>query len=98
MTPGPIRSGGGSPRWVARSSAMNSVHSSGPPAGVTFLNCGPAEAVRIGLAGAGGKNLEVSSPTIGRQLPAATAKIPARGVRGQLIPDGAGKMPETPMY
>ena len=35
---------------------------------VTFLNCGPAEAVRIGLAAAGGKNLEVFSPTIGRQL------------------------------
>ena len=28
----------------------------------------PAEAVRIGLAAAGGKNLEVFSPTIGRQL------------------------------
>jgi riboflavin biosynthesis pyrimidine reductase len=31
-------------------------------------DCGPAEAVRIGLAAAGGKNLEVFSPTIGRQL------------------------------
>ena len=39
-----------------------------PAADVTFLNCGPAEAVRIGLAAAGGKNLEVFSPTIGRQL------------------------------
>jgi len=39
-----------------------------PAAGVTFLNCGPAEAVQIGLAAAGGKNLEVFSPTIGRQL------------------------------
>jgi dihydrofolate reductase len=36
--------------------------------GVTFLSCGPAEAVRTGLAAAGGKNLEVFSPTIGRQL------------------------------
>ena len=36
--------------------------------GVTFLNCDPAEAVRIGLAAACGKNLEVFSPTIGRQL------------------------------
>jgi dihydrofolate reductase len=35
---------------------------------VTFLTCSPAEAVRIGLAAAGGKNLEVFSPTIGRQL------------------------------
>ncbi|MFC4150448.1 dihydrofolate reductase family protein [Micromonospora mangrovi] len=35
---------------------------------VTFLNCGPAEAVRIGLAAAGGRNLEVFSPSIGRQL------------------------------
>jgi hypothetical protein len=39
-----------------------------PADGVTFLNCGAAEAVRIGLAAAGGKNLEVFSPTIGRQL------------------------------
>ncbi|MFI6996157.1 dihydrofolate reductase family protein [Nocardia sp. NPDC050175] len=35
---------------------------------VTFLNCDLAEAVRIGLTAAGGKNLEVFSPTIGRQL------------------------------
>jgi len=35
---------------------------------VTFLTCNPAEAVRIGLAAAAGKNLEVFSPTIGRQL------------------------------
>jgi dihydrofolate reductase len=35
---------------------------------VTFLNCGAVEAVRIGLEAAGGKNLEVFSPTIGRQL------------------------------
>jgi len=39
-----------------------------PAEGVTFLDCGPAEAVRIGLAAAGGKNLEVFSPSIGRQL------------------------------
>jgi dihydrofolate reductase len=39
-----------------------------PAAGVTFLICGPAEAVRIALAAAGGKNVEVLSPTIGRQL------------------------------
>jgi dihydrofolate reductase len=39
-----------------------------PADGVTFLSCGPAEAVRIGLAAARGKNLEVFSPTIGRQL------------------------------
>ncbi len=39
-----------------------------PAEGVTFLNCDPAEAVRIGLDAAGGKNLEVFSPTIGRQL------------------------------
>ncbi len=36
--------------------------------GVTFLTCHPAEAVRIGLEAAGGKNLEVLSPTIGHQL------------------------------
>ncbi|MFI6053938.1 dihydrofolate reductase family protein [Streptomyces violascens] len=39
-----------------------------PAPGVTFLSCDAAEAVRIGLAAAGGKNLEVFSPTIGRQL------------------------------
>ncbi|MEV0757741.1 dihydrofolate reductase family protein [Streptosporangium sp. NPDC050280] len=39
-----------------------------PAEGVTFLSCDLAEAVRIGLAAAGGKNLEVLSPTIGRQL------------------------------
>ncbi|MDA1362747.1 dihydrofolate reductase family protein [Glycomyces luteolus] len=39
-----------------------------PGEGVTFLNCGAAEAVRIGLEAAGGRNLEVFSPTIGRQL------------------------------
>jgi dihydrofolate reductase len=39
-----------------------------PADDVTFLNCGAAEAVRIGLEAAGGKNLEVFSPTIGRQL------------------------------
>jgi dihydrofolate reductase len=35
---------------------------------VTFLTCDLAEAVRIGLEAAGGKNLEVMSPTVGRQL------------------------------
>ncbi|MGH2914487.1 MAG: dihydrofolate reductase family protein [Solirubrobacteraceae bacterium] len=39
-----------------------------PTDGITFLSCGPAEAVRIGLEAASGKNLEVFSPTIGRQL------------------------------
>jgi dihydrofolate reductase len=39
-----------------------------PADGVTFLDCDPAEAVRIGLEAADGKNLEVFSPTIGRQL------------------------------
>ena len=39
-----------------------------PAEGVTFLDCGPAEAVRIGLTAAGGKNLEVFSASIGRQL------------------------------
>ena len=36
-----------------------------PADGVTFLSCDVAEAVRIGLKAAGGKNLEVFSPTIG---------------------------------
>jgi len=39
-----------------------------PAKGVTFLSCDVAEAIRIGLEAAGGKNLEVLSPTIGRQL------------------------------
>ena len=39
-----------------------------PADGVTFLSCDVAEAVRIGLEAAAGKNLEVLSPTIGRQL------------------------------
>ncbi|MEV4239083.1 MULTISPECIES: dihydrofolate reductase family protein [unclassified Nocardia] len=39
-----------------------------PTDGVTFLNGDPVEAVRVGLAAAGGKNLEVFSPSIGRQL------------------------------
>lgn len=39
-----------------------------PADGVTFLNCGPAEAVRIALAAAGGRNLGVLSPNIGAQL------------------------------
>lgn len=36
--------------------------------GVTFLTCDVAEAVRIGLEAAAGKNLEVFSASIGRQL------------------------------
>ncbi|ANP52996.1 dihydrofolate reductase [Streptomyces griseochromogenes] len=39
-----------------------------PASGVTFLHCDVSEAVRIGLEAADGKNLEVFSPTIGRQL------------------------------
>jgi dihydrofolate reductase len=39
-----------------------------PTPGTTFLSCDVAEAVRIGLAAAGGKNLEILSPSIGRQL------------------------------
>jgi dihydrofolate reductase len=39
-----------------------------PAEGVTFLSCDVAEAVRIGLEAAAGRNLEVFSPTIGRQL------------------------------
>ena len=39
-----------------------------PADGVTFLNCDVAEAARIGLKAAGGKNLEILSATIGRQL------------------------------
>jgi dihydrofolate reductase len=39
-----------------------------PADDVTFLSCDPAEAVRIGLQAARGKNLAVFSPTIGAQL------------------------------
>ncbi|MCP2335910.1 dihydrofolate reductase family protein [Actinomadura rupiterrae] len=39
-----------------------------PAADVTFLDCDVAEAVRIARTAAGGKNVEVFSPSIGRQL------------------------------
>jgi hypothetical protein len=39
-----------------------------PAEGVTFRSWDVAEAVRIGLEAGGGKNLEVFSPTTGRQL------------------------------
>ena len=35
--------------------------------GVTFLSCDVAEALRIGLEAADGRNLEIFSPSIGRQ-------------------------------
>ncbi|MFF5296334.1 dihydrofolate reductase family protein [Paractinoplanes globisporus] len=38
-----------------------------PADGVTFLDCGVEEAVRIALKAAGGKNVEIFSPSIGRQ-------------------------------
>ncbi|MEV8529072.1 dihydrofolate reductase family protein [Streptomyces sp. NPDC052000] len=38
-----------------------------PDPGVTFLNCDVAEAVEIGLAAAGGKDLELHSQDIARQ-------------------------------
>src|SRR5262245_6160427 len=71
-----------------------------PADGVTFLDCDPAEAVRIGLAAAGGGNLEVFSPTIGRQLldlglideiDLQTAPILLR--RGTRLDDTPGKEP-----
>jgi dihydrofolate reductase len=39
-----------------------------PTTDITFLSCPVAESVQIGLAAAGGKNLSVFSPNIGRQL------------------------------
>ncbi len=39
-----------------------------PAAHITFLSCPVEEAVQIALDAAGGKNVEVFSPTIGRQL------------------------------
>ncbi len=39
-----------------------------PASDVTFLSCPVEEAVRIALDAAAGKNVEVFSPTIGRQL------------------------------
>ncbi|MFC8662551.1 dihydrofolate reductase family protein [Streptomyces sp. NPDC057199] len=38
-----------------------------PTPRTTFLNCGVAEAVRIGLEAADGKNLEILSASVGRQ-------------------------------
>jgi dihydrofolate reductase len=39
-----------------------------PSPDITFLSCSVEEAVRIALEAAGGKNVEVFSPSIGRQL------------------------------
>jgi dihydrofolate reductase len=39
-----------------------------PSADITILSCAVEEAVQIALEAAGGKNVEVFSPTIGRQL------------------------------
>ena len=39
-----------------------------PADGITVLSCPVEEAVQIALDAAGGKNVEVFSPTIGRQL------------------------------
>lgn len=39
-----------------------------PGDGATFLSCDVAEAARIGLEAAAGKNLEIFSASIGRQL------------------------------
>jgi dihydrofolate reductase len=39
-----------------------------PSADITFLSCPVEEAVRVALDAADGKNVEVFSPTIGRQL------------------------------
>lgn len=39
-----------------------------PTPDITFLSCPVAEAVRIGLEAAGGKNLGVFSPNVGAQL------------------------------
>jgi dihydrofolate reductase len=39
-----------------------------PAGGITVLSCPVEEAVQIALDAAGGKNVEVFSPTIGRQL------------------------------
>jgi dihydrofolate reductase len=39
-----------------------------PTDGITMLSCPVEDAVRIALDAAGGKNVEVFSPTIGRQL------------------------------
>jgi dihydrofolate reductase len=39
-----------------------------PAEGVTFLSCDVAEAVQIARRAAGGKNVEVLSPTVGRHL------------------------------
>jgi dihydrofolate reductase len=39
-----------------------------PTVDITFLRCPVGEAVRIALDAANGKNVEVFSPTIGRQL------------------------------
>ncbi|WP_199564908.1 hypothetical protein [Spongiactinospora rosea] len=54
------------------------LHSEGavPADGVMLLNCGPAEAVRIGLEAAGGKNLETAGMP---RLAAARTAVSGRG-------------------
>jgi hypothetical protein len=44
-----------------------------PAGGVTFLNCGPAEAARIGLAAADGKNVQPKPRKSARRLANASS-------------------------
>jgi len=60
------------------------------------LGCGPAEAVRIALDAANGKNVEVFSPTIGRQ-PISLHRLddadPASAVNVRYRPMTTGMVP-----
>ena len=55
--------------WAGQVFVLTHHPDDAPPAeGVTFLSCDVAEAVRIGLEAGEGKNLEIFSASIGRQL------------------------------
>ncbi|MDG4801921.1 dihydrofolate reductase family protein [Micromonospora sp. WMMD980] len=55
--------------WQGRVFVLTHHPQDAPPTdGVTFLDCDPAEAVRIALDAADGRNVEVFSSSIGRQL------------------------------
>ena len=66
---GSQRTGSTAGAWRGRySCSLITLEGAEPVDGVTFLDCDVAEAVRIGLDAADGKNLEIFSPSIGTPL------------------------------
>ena len=69
LMPTPMSAASTAARGRGRCSSSRTIPKTrSPPNGVTLLSCDVAEALRIGLEAAGGKNVEVFSATIGRQL------------------------------